>query len=114
MTVSDLFPPTPYETARQYGLVMAARAAEALLALQASHDNKVCAVIPVPLADGRFALCADILTEIAPGGLFYDTWTRFDFEKFASDFEVVEWAAFPDQLLPQASEKTDWQSSGQI
>jgi hypothetical protein len=103
MTINDLLPPVPYEVASQYAIVMTARAAEALLALQESHENNECVARPLPLDDGRFFLCADILTETAPGGLLHDAWTRIDLEKFSMDVEVMEWSALPKRLLPQAA-----------
>lgn len=65
-----LFPAGVPDDLRAWGLVMPAEAAAALVAAQDAAGFRRHRVEPVPLTDGRCALCADVLTEAHPGGLF--------------------------------------------
>jgi|LakMenEpi03Aug12_release.lakeMendotaPanAssembly.Ray.scaffolds.fasta_scaffold298019_2 hypothetical protein len=91
MTIFDLLPPTPYEVARNYAIVMPAALADRLKSFQESETYRGCIASPVLLSDGRAALCADILTETAPGGLLSEAWKRIEAGRFANELEVVEW-----------------------
>jgi hypothetical protein len=103
MTIFDLLPPTPYEVARNYAIVMPVALSDRLKAFQESETYQGCIASPVLLSDGRAALCADILTETAPGGLLGEAWKRIEAGRFAGYLEVVEWREIVS-LMPEPKE----------
>jgi hypothetical protein len=58
---------------------------------------------PVELTDGRFMLCADLLTEIQPGGLYSQGFGLLDADLF-SQVEVISMEE-AKTLLPVSSEE---------
>ena len=92
MTLADLLPslPLPYGEARQYGLVFQADLAARLAEVQAGEPSKFRAV-PVPLIDGRFLVCGDLLSEVGPGGLYAEGFAKLDAGRF-DEIEVMAWA----------------------
>jgi hypothetical protein len=71
MTLADLITqPVSYETAKELAIVLTPDQAATLGAIQAQYGNPNHVAAPVPLVDGRLMLCADLLTETAPGGLY--------------------------------------------
>lgn len=95
MTILDLLPPTPYEVARNYAIIMPSGLADRLSLLQDTFDTQDCKVSPVWLADGRAALCADLLTETSPGGMLADLWALIDVQRYMADIEIVDWNSLP-------------------
>lgn len=93
MTLSDLLPSLPltYAAGRQYGLVfgadLAARLAEVQSEVPSQHRAQ-----PVQLADGRYLLCGDLLSEVGPHGLYAAGFARLDPGRF-SEIEVMPWTA---------------------
>ena len=89
MTVADLLPslPLPYEQAREYGLVFDASLAQRLAEVQAENPGRHYAQ-PVPLADGRFVLCGDLLSEVGAGGLYAAGFAKLDAARF-DEIEVM-------------------------
>lgn len=53
---------------------------------------------PIELTDGRYALCADLLTEVGEGGVYAESFARLPAEKFAL-VDVVSRAALNDVWL---------------
>ena len=71
MTLADLITqPVSYETARNLAIVLTPDQAATLGAIQGQYGNPQHVAAPVPLVDGRLMLCADLLTETGPGGLY--------------------------------------------
>ena len=91
-----------YEELKDLALVFDSNLKNILEATQATLQSKHQAS-PVELSDGRFMLCADLLTEIHPGGLYSQGFGLLDTDLF-SQVEVIsmEEAA---ALLPVASEE---------
>jgi hypothetical protein len=87
MTLDELSLPLPYEQARQYALVFAADLAQRLAEVQAAMPSQFLAQ-PVALADGRYLLCGDLLSEVGPGGLYAAGFSQLDAARF-SDIEVL-------------------------
>jgi hypothetical protein len=85
MTLTDLLlvGNLPDADAKQYALVFDQGAHDALIAAQAQRPDAHHRVAPVQLADGRWILCADLLTEIGPGGLYADGFSLLPPELFA-------------------------------
>lgn len=75
MTTLELIQnPPDLETLR--GLFIAVTQAQCDLIDSTQDANSNMRVAPVPLTDGRFALCADLLSEIHEGGIFYGAFSN--------------------------------------
>lgn len=75
--------------------------AELLPAITAAQEDQTMhRVEPLPLTDGRAALCADLLTEIGPGGLFALQFSRLDANLF-NLVEVLDASAFQSLVFPE-------------
>ncbi len=84
MTLSDLInQPVSYETARDLAIILAPDQAATLGAIQQQYGNPRHVAAPVPLVDGRLMLCADLLTETGPGGLYAQGFAHLPAELFA-------------------------------
>jgi hypothetical protein len=70
MTTLELIQNTPdIDTLR--GLFIAITAEQKTIIEAAQDPGSSMRVSPLPLTDGRHAFCADILSEIHPGGIFH-------------------------------------------
>jgi hypothetical protein len=92
MTLADLALPISYEDAKGYALVFSQPLALRLAAIHAEHGSQKCVPMPRMLTDGRLMLCADILTEIEPGGLLHAMWAAADKAVLLPSVEVIPWA----------------------
>ena len=92
MTLSDLTLPISYADAKGYALVFTPQLAGRLAQLHAEHGSPNCVPMPRTLTDGRLMLCADVLTEIAPGGLLHAMWAAADQQVLGQAVEVIPWA----------------------
>jgi hypothetical protein len=100
MTLADLTLPITYADARQWALVFDTTLAQRLAEIHAEHGSNECRPFPYVLRDGRLMLCADVLTEIGPGGLLEAMWAAADKAVLAQAVEVMPWADAV-ALLPQ-------------
>jgi hypothetical protein len=96
MTLFDLTLPISYEDAKVLALVFTPALAGRLAELHRLHGSSNCVPMPLTLTDGRLMLCADILTEVLPGGLLADMWAAADKEILGKEVEVIPWS---DALL---------------
>jgi hypothetical protein len=104
MTLADLITqPVTYSTAKDLALVFSPDLAAQLAAVQAEHGNPRHVAAPVDLVDGRKMLCADLLTEIGPGGLYAQGFAHLPAELFALVQVLQMSAVLP--LLPQPEEE---------
>jgi hypothetical protein len=104
MTLADLITqPVSYETAKDLALVFSPELAAQLAAVQAEHGNPRHVASPVDLVDGRKMLCADLLTEIGPGGLYSGGFAHLPAELFPSVEVLPMSEVLP--LLPQPEEE---------
>jgi hypothetical protein len=101
MTLGDLTLPIPYADARQFALVFTSALASRLATLHATHGSQKCVPVPCSLVDGRLMLCADVLTEIEPGGLLHGMWEAADKDVIGREVEVVPWPDAVALLPPQ-------------
>jgi hypothetical protein len=101
MTLGDLTLPIPYADARQLALVFTPQLAGRLTKLHAAYGSRKCVPMPSTLTDGRLMLCADVLTEIWPGGLLHAMWEAADKEVIGREVEVVPWPDAVALLPPQ-------------
>ncbi len=93
MTLADLLPLAAAMTdadAKGYALVFGQAPYEALLSAQAQRPEAHHRAAPVQLTDGRWMLCADLLTEIQPGGLYADGFALLPSELF-EQVDVISW-----------------------
>ena len=83
MTLADLITqPVSYETAKELAIILTSEQATTLGAIQAQYGNPRHVAAPVPLVDGRLMLCADLLTETGPGGLYAQGFAHLPAELF--------------------------------
>jgi hypothetical protein len=92
MTLSDLIA-APVAIQRDYWLVMTADQRAALLAAQEAHGDNYGQVGIAPLADGRFAFCADQLSMTYPGGWFAGTWAALT-DEWKSSIQITDTPEF--------------------
>jgi hypothetical protein len=100
MKLSDLTLPISYADAKGYALVFTHALAGRLAELHAIHGSANCVPVPRTLTDGRLMLCADILTEIEPGGLLHAMWQAADKAVLGASVEVIPWADAVAMLPP--------------
>ena len=83
MTLADLITqPVSYDTTRDLALVFSPELAAQLAAVQVEYGNPRHVASPVDLVDGRKILCADLLTEVGPGGLYSSGFAHLPAELF--------------------------------
>jgi hypothetical protein len=103
MTLADIITqPVSYETARDLAIVLTPDQAATLDAVQQQYGNPQHVAAPMPLVDGRLMLCADLLTETGPGGLYAQGFAHLPAELFAQ-VAVIPMADAID-LIPQPEE----------
>jgi hypothetical protein len=76
--------------AKSFGLVLPQAAYDAILAAQAQRPDACHRAAPVATTDGRWILCADLLREVGPGGLYHDGFELLPPALFAS-VTVIPW-----------------------
>jgi hypothetical protein len=104
MTLADLITqPVSYETAKDLALVFSPELAAQLAAVQIEHGNPRHVASPVDLVDGRKMLCADLLTEVGPGGLYSGGFAHLPAELFPAVEVLPMSEVLP--LLPQPEEE---------
>jgi len=99
MNLADLLPLVPTMTAadaKAMALVFDQAGYDALQQAQPDGQHRAA---PVQLTDGRWMLCADLLTEIHAGGLYAAAFARLPQDAF-DQVEVMPWADAV-ALLPQ-------------
>lgn len=92
MKLADLTLPISYADARGLALVFTPQLAARLAELHGQHGSPNCVPVPRTLTDGRLMLCADVLTEIEPGGLLHAMWAAADQQVLGASVEVMPWA----------------------
>jgi hypothetical protein len=115
MTLADLLPQLATLTdayAKGYALVFGLEPYAALTDAQAQRPTAQHRAAPVQLSDGRWMLCADLLTETHPGGLYADGFAALPPELF-DQVVVMPW---PDAvaLLPQPEPQRARDDSGRF
>lgn len=91
MTLADLLPLAPTLTAadaKALALVFGQAGCDALQQAQPGGQHRAA---PAQLTDGRWMLCADLLTEIHVGGLYAAAFARLPQDAF-DQVEVMPWA----------------------
>lgn len=99
MTLADIKLPVTYQWGIAHALVFDDALAHRLAEVQAEHGDQRHVPAPCLLADGRWMLAGDILTECVPGGIVYDGFTHLDAGRF--DEIAVMPLADAVALLPQ-------------
>ena len=91
MILADITLPISDADAKQYALVFSTQLAGRLSELHALHGNPNCVPVPRVLTDGRLMLCADVLTEVMPGGLLHSMWEAADQATLLAAVGVIPW-----------------------
>lgn len=91
MLLRDLPLPISADEARGLALAFAPALAARLSQLHAAYGSSNCVPLPSQLSDGRLMLCADVLTEVQPGGLLAAMWARADQAVLGASVEVMPW-----------------------
>lgn len=100
MTLADIITqPIDLATARTLALVFDAELAQTLQTVQQTYGDPRHVPAPTLLTDGRYMLCADLLTEIGAHGLYAPGFSHLPQELFAS-VSVIPMAEAV-ALLPQ-------------
>jgi hypothetical protein len=103
MTLADIInQPLTYETAKDRALVFSPELATQLADIQSQYGNPRHVASPVDLTDGRKMLCADLLTEVGPGGLYSGGFAHLPAELFPLVEVLPMSEVLP--LLPQPEE----------
>ena len=89
--IAALFPDGPPADFKAHALLLDQTAVQAMQAAQDAVGSDRHKVQPVATTDGRWLVSADILTELAPGGIFAAAVDHFDGTHLAG-VEVVPWA----------------------
>ena len=89
--INALFPDGPPADYKAHALLLDASAVQAMQAAQDAVGSERHKVQPVATTDGRWLVSADILGELAPGGIFAPAMEYFDGSKLGG-VEVVPWA----------------------
>jgi hypothetical protein len=92
MKLADLTLPISYPDARVLALVFTPQLAARLAELHGQYGSTNCVPVPRTLTDGRLMLCADVLTEVGPGGLLEGMWAAADKNVLAQAVTVMPWA----------------------
>lgn len=104
MRLGDIALPITDQLAKQYALVFTAQLAARLAELHGMAGTTNCVPEPMVLEDGRLMLCADVLTEVMPGGLLNAMWEIADKEILNAQVEVLPWADAVALLPPPSGD----------
>lgn len=111
MKLADLNLPINYSDAKEYALVFDFTLAQRLSELHDQYGTNKCRPVPRNLIDGRLMLCADVLTEIVPGGLLYDMWQAADKNILMNSVEVIPWSQALELLPKDEPEENETDSA---
>ena len=89
--VAALFPNGEPENYKNHALILDLAAVEAMQAAQDQVGSDRHKVQPVETTDGRYLVSADIIPELAAGGIFEPAMAYFDGSAL-SEVEVMSWA----------------------
>ena len=92
MNLADITLPISDADAKALALVFTPQLAGRLAQLHAQYGTPNCVPVPRVLTDGRLMLCADVLTEVMPGGLLHAMWAAADQAVLLANVEVIPWA----------------------
>lgn len=101
MKLSEVTLPISIEWGRAHALVFSLALAQRLAEIHSAHGSNKCVPAPLLLTDGRLMLCADLLTEVMPGGLLAEMWAAADKAVLLSSVEVMPWPEAIAMLPPE-------------
>lgn len=88
MWLSDLTLPLPYDECKELALVYPYDVAVTLYGVQQEHGDPRHVPVGLPLTDGRWMMCGDVLSEVGEGGILAQAFSFITPEMMAS-VEVV-------------------------
>jgi hypothetical protein len=77
------------EVLREYALIFSSELAAEVENKWTQFGDTNCVPSPVLLTNGKYMLCADILTEIQPGGLLHNMWINSNVATIVAGTEIV-------------------------
>ena len=89
--VAELFPNGEPKNYKNHALILDSAAVQAMQSAQEQVGSKRHKVQPVETTDGRYLISADIIPELAAGGIFEPAMAYFDGSAL-SGVEVMSWA----------------------
>jgi hypothetical protein len=102
MTLAYVSLPISDADAKQLALVFTPQLAARLSELHSQYGTSNAVPMPRLLTDGRLMLCADVLTEVMPGGLLHAMWAAADQAVLLPSVNVIPWADALEMLPPEA------------
>ena len=100
MLLRDLSLPISDTEARGLALVFGGALAARLQQLHTAYGSTNCVPVPSSLIDGRYMLCADVLTEVTGSGLLAGMWAHADKAVLGASVEVIPWGDALSLLPP--------------
>lgn len=100
VTLQDIALPISVSDARLLALVFDQPIADRLAELHNIYGTVNCIPLGIRLDNGRYAINADVLTEIGPGGLLHRMWDAADKSILLPAVEVVPWADAEAMMPP--------------
>lgn len=100
MLLSEMALPSPYDECRSLALVYPYEVAVALYGVQESHGDPRHVPVGRQLADGRWMMCGDVLSEVGEGGILSQAFSYITPEMMAS-VEVVPLSEVAGLVPPQ-------------
>lgn len=98
MKISDLQLPISDADAKAYAIVFDDQMSTRLAEVWGQYGSQNCVPMPRRMTDGRWMLCADVLTEVMPGGLLHQMWAHVDVS-LVGGIEVIGWQQAISMLL---------------
>jgi hypothetical protein len=101
MNLLELLAKNPsYETLKTKGLLFSPELSATLDEIQATLGDRRIVVKALLTTGGDYALCADVLTEIGPGGLFHAGFSVIPMELLGL-VEVIDWTTVLEQMATE-------------
>jgi hypothetical protein len=106
MWLSDLTLPMPYAECRDLALVYPYEVAVALYGVQEEHGDPRHVPVGLPLTDGRWMMCGDVLSEVGEGGILAQAFAYMTPEIMAQ-VEVVPMSEVAGLVVTPAPEAAE-------
>jgi hypothetical protein len=106
VTLADLTLPLPYAECRDLALVYSYDIAVTLYGVQQEHGDPRHVPVGLPLTDGRWMMCGDVLSEVGEGGILAQAFSYMTPEIMAQ-VEVVPMSEVAGLVVTPAPEAAE-------
>lgn len=89
ITLNDLIDNNSYENTKNWVLVFDTNIKEMIMDISSQYGGSYFVPSIVPIANNKWMLYADILSEINEDGLFYNVWQFLDHELLLANTEIL-------------------------